>query len=224
MRSELFAYDRFYKQNFGTVIGVDEAGRGCLAGPVVAAAVILEVQLDVFDSKQLTAQKREELFLQIMNSAEVGIGIATPEEIDLYNIFNATKIAMNRALASLNKKDAYVLVDGKSLNLSQQGVCIVKGDEKSASIAAASIVAKVLRDRIMVAHDRIYPCYGFSKHKGYGTVHHLNAIRKFGPTVFHRLSFSPVLSNLSVKKVHDLFSENINCERAKVILRKLSSS
>jgi RNase HII (EC 3.1.26.4) len=101
MRSELFAYDRFYKQNFGTVIGVDEAGRGCLAGPVVAAAVILEVQLDVFDSKQLTAQKREELFLQIMNSAEVGIGIATPEEIDLYNIFNATKIAMNRALASL---------------------------------------------------------------------------------------------------------------------------
>lgn len=222
MRDELFEFDGFYKRTFKNIIGVDEAGRGCLAGPVVAAAVILQDKLDVFDSKQLTANQREKLFRQIMETSQVGIGLASVEEIDMYNILNATKLAMNRALKMLNQ-EGFVLIDGKSLTLSMQGTCIVKGDAKSASIAAASIVAKVIRDRIMKAYDKVYPGYGFSNHKGYATKSHIDSLKLLGPTVFHRLTFSPVLSLLNYENINQLFP-NSNSKRLKIVLEKIVST
>lgn len=222
MRDELFEFDNFYKRAFKNIIGVDEAGRGCLAGPVVAAAVILQDKVDVFDSKQLTANQRENLFRQIMETSQVGIGLASVEEIDMYNILNATKLAMNRALKMLDR-EGFVLIDGKSLTLSMQGTCIVRGDAKSASIAAASIVAKVIRDRIMKAYDKVYPGYGFSKHKGYGTKSHIDSLRLLGPTVFHRLTFLPVLSLLNYESVNQLFP-NSNSKRLKIVLEKIVST
>ncbi len=221
MRDELFEFDDFYKKTFKNIIGVDEAGRGCLAGPVVAAAVILQEKIDVFDSKQLTAKQRERLFKKILETSKVGIGLASVEEIDVYNILNATKLAMNRALKMLNQ-DGFVLIDGKYLRLSMQGTCIVKGDAKSASIAAASIVAKVVRDRIMKAYDRVYLGYGFSEHKGYATKQHICRLKLLGPTVFHRLTFSPVLSLLSVELVEKLFSAHPDSLRKKILLEKIA--
>ncbi|WP_041083694.1 ribonuclease HII [Thermotoga profunda] len=223
MRDELFEFDDFYKKTFKNIIGVDEAGRGCLAGPVVAAAVVLHDKLNVFDSKQLTPKKREELFEQIMKTSQVGIGLASVEEIDLYNILNATRLAMNRALKMLNE-DGFVLIDGKSLKLSMQGTCIVKGDTKSASIAAASIVAKVVRDRIMNAYDKIYPGYGFSKHKGYATKCHIDSLKLLGPTVFHRLTFSPVLSLLNFERVKEFLLAYPDSRRFRIVLEKIVSS
>lgn len=222
MRDELFEFDGFYKRTFKNIIGVDEAGRGCLAGPVVAAAVILQDKLDVFDSKQLTANQREKLFRQIMETSQVGIGLASVEEIDMYNILNATKLAMNRALKMLNQ-EGFILIDGKSLTLSMQGTCIVKGDAKSASIAAASIVAKVIRDKIMKAYDKVYPGYGFSNHKGYATKSHIDSLKLLGPTVFHRLTFSPVLSLLNYENINQLFP-NSNSKRLKIVLEKIVST
>lgn len=220
MRKELFLFDDFFRSNFGTIVGIDEAGRGCIAGPVVAAAVILLEPIDVYDSKELTPKQREELFEQIQKCAKIGVGIATEEEIDVHNILNATKIAMNRALQVLNHPDAFVLVDGKSLKLSQQGTCIVKGDRKSASIAAASIVAKVTRDRIMEKFEEVYPGYGFRKHKGYPTKEHLENLRRYGPTSFHRLSFRPVLELLTEEMLLKIVQKD--SPRFSAILRKLN--
>lgn len=222
MRDELFEFDSFYKRTFKNVIGVDEAGRGCIAGPVVAAAVILQDRLDVFDSKQLTVKQREKLFEQIMEVAQVGIGLASAEEIDIYNILDATKLAMNRALKMLNQ-EGFVLIDGKYLKLSVQGTCVVKGDAKSASIAAASIVAKVVRDKIMKAYDKIYTDYGFSEHKGYATKSHIDKLKALGPTIFHRLTFMPVLSLLNRENLHQLFSSS-DSKRLKIILEKIVST
>ncbi len=209
-------FDDFYKKQFGQIIGVDEAGRGCIAGPVVAAAVILTRQADVFDSKQLSSVEREEIFEDLKESAKIGIGLATPEEIDIYNILNATKIAMNRALKALNHPNLYVLVDGKHLRLSQQGSCVVKGDAKSAAIAAASIVAKVVRDRIMKGYDKAYPQYLFAQHKGYPTKIHIDLLSKHGPTTLHRLTFSPLLPY-----INESILSRVSEERAKSILRVL---
>jgi len=150
--------DDFYRKQFGKIAGIDEAGRGPLAGPVVASAVIIKEHIEgIKDSKVLSPERREELFQEILNKAVVGIGLATPEEIDLYNIFHATRIAMNRALENLAEKQDYVIVDGKWLRLSHPGTCVVMGDKKSESIGAASIVAKVVRDRIMRAYSRVFP-------------------------------------------------------------------
>lgn len=181
------------------IIGVDEAGRGPLAGPVVAAAAKLknysEALQEINDSKKLTEKKREKLFDIILENFEIGIGIATPEEIDEINILNATFLAMRRALKDLEKKieidDALILVDGnfKIREYFGNQEPVIKGDAKSLSIAAASIIAKVTRDRLMVEESKNYPEYQFEKHKGYGTKAHRTVLLQKGPTPIHRKSF-----------------------------------
>nr|WP_310787907.1 ribonuclease HII [Fusobacterium nucleatum] len=186
MDNPLYLYDLEYKN----VIGVDEAGRGPLAGPVVAAAVILKEyteELDeINDSKKLTEKKREKLYDIIMKNFDVAVGISTVEEIDKLNILNANFLAMRRALKDLkslkNEKEYTVLVDG-NLKIKEyigKQLPIVKGDAKSLSIAAASIIAKVTRDRLMKDLANIYPDYSFEKHKGYGTKTHIEAIKDKG--------------------------------------------
>ena len=180
------------------IIGVDEAGRGPLAGSVVAAAVKLkrysEELQEINDSKKLTEKKREKLFDIIMENFEVGIGIASVQEIDELNILNATFLAMRRAIEELDKKtntDVLVLVDGnfKIREYIGKQEPIIKGDAKSLSIAAASIIAKVTRDRLMVEYDSLYPGYGFAKNMGYGTAEHIDALKKIGPCAIHRRTF-----------------------------------
>jgi ribonuclease HII len=185
-----------WAKNIEHVAGVDEAGRGPLAGPVVAAAVIFpkEFILDgVDDSKKLSARKREELFIMISQQAiSIGIGIIDHKVIDRINILKATHAAMRRALENLTIKPDYVLVDGNTFNhdtLRFQN--IIGGDAKSFTIAAASIIAKVTRDRLMCEFDICFPQYGFARHKGYGTPQHIEAIRTFGICEIHRKSFHP---------------------------------
>lgn len=181
-----------YDRGFLNIAGVDEAGRGPLAGPVVAAAVILkngEFIEGLNDSKKLSEKKREELFDEITKKAVAyGVGIVDEKCIDEINILNATKLAMMDAINKINPD--YVLIDAVTLdNLKVEQKAIVKGDQKSVSIAAASIIAKITRDRIMVDMDRVYPKYGFLKHKGYGTKEHIDAIKEFGACAIHRNSF-----------------------------------
>jgi ribonuclease HII len=178
------------------VAGVDEAGRGPLAGPVVAAAVVLNpaaIPEGITDSKKLAAKVRERLFDQILASADVGIAISDPEQIDRDNILAATLDAMRRAVGELGQPPALALVDGnRAPALPCTCQTVVKGDLKSLSVAAASIVAKVSRDGIMTRLDRLYPGYGFARHKGYGTAEHLAALMRLGPSPQHRRSFRPV--------------------------------
>ncbi|MEI9993533.1 MAG: ribonuclease HII [Rhizomicrobium sp.] len=181
----------------GLVAGVDEAGRGPLAGPVVAAAVILDrkkVPKGLNDSKQLDAETREALYAHITFSAiAVGVGEATVDEIDLINIRQATHQAMARAVRALSFAPAFALVDGNDAPaLPCPCDTIVEGDAKSVSIAAASIIAKVTRDRMMVALHEAHPHYGWLKNKGYGTPEHLSALNRHGPCHHHRRSFAPV--------------------------------
>ena len=184
-------------EGFSWIAGVDEAGRGPLAGPVVAAAVVLPSDVPelpgVFDSKQLSETEREELFdaLYALPGIRIGVASADAEEIDRLNILRATHEAMRRAVAKIAEAD-FVLVDGLPVQFTLPSRNIVKGDAKCASIAAASIIAKVTRDREMVQLDEIYPGYGFAKHKGYGTAEHLGALKKLGPSPVHRKSFRPV--------------------------------
>ena len=179
----------------GIVCGIDEAGRGPWAGPVVAAAVVLDadaIPQGLNDSKKLTEAQREALFEPIMRSARVGIGIAEANRIDRDNILQATLWAMAEALAEIGGA-SLALVDG---NRAPRIPCAVQtvigGDGKSLSIAAASIIAKVTRDRMMIAHDETYPGYGFARHKGYGTALHQAALKRLGPCPLHRKSFKPV--------------------------------
>ena len=185
-------------EGFCWIAGVDEAGRGPLAGPVTAGAVILPWNdkglPGVFDSKQLSAEAREELYEELLSleGVDIGVGIADVEEIDKLNILKAAHLAMFRAVAQLKKVDC-VLVDGlpvKGFEVPSRN--LVKGDSRSASIAAASIVAKVVRDRMMMEADAKYPEYGFASHKGYGSAEHLEALRKYGASPIHRKSFRPV--------------------------------
>lgn len=188
------------RYGLGYVAGLDEAGRGALAGPVVAAAVILPPDAEttlrgVNDSKQLTAVTRETLFDRIIATAiAYGVGAATAQEIDAEGILPATRLAMMRALAQLTPAADGLLIDGRirlaRVNLPQQA--IVRGDSHSLSIAAASILAKVSRDREMVALDPFYPLYNFAQHKGYGTEAHRAAIAKYGATAVHRHTFAPI--------------------------------
>ena len=184
-------------EGFSWIAGVDEAGRGPLAGSVVAAAVVLPADLTelpgVFDSKQLAEAEREELFeaLYALPGIRIGVASASAEEIDRLNILRATHEAMRRAVAKIAEAD-FVLVDGLPVQFTLPSSNIVKGDAKCASIAAASIIAKVTRDREMVQLDKEFPGYGFAKHKGYGTPEHLEALKKLGPTPIHRKSFRPV--------------------------------
>jgi ribonuclease HII len=188
---------RVLKTVNGLVAGVDEAGRGPLAGPVVAAAVILnraKIPKGLNDSKQLSAERRDELFSHIMFSAiAVGVGEAGVDEIDLINIRQATHMAMARAVRALKFQPAFALVDGNDAPaLPCPCDTIVEGDAKSVSIAAASIIAKVTRDRMMAALHREHPHYGWLRNKGYGTPEHLSALARLGPTPHHRRSFAPV--------------------------------
>ena len=179
---------------FQNVCGVDEAGRGPLAGPVYAAAVILPQGLVIDglnDSKKLSEKKRELLYDKVTESALAwSVGVATEQEIDEINILQATFLAMRRAVDGLALKADYALVDGNRMpELSINGETVIKGDSLSMSIAAASIIAKVSRDRFMLEIDEKYPEYQFSKHKGYGTKQHTDAILKYGVTPIHRPSF-----------------------------------
>ena len=195
---------RYLARHAGPVAGVDEAGRGPLAGPVVAAAVILDAEripdgLD--DSKKLTARRREALYDAILACAVVGVGEASVDEIDLPNIRQATHLAMARAIRALTKPPAFALVDG---NDAPALLChcdtIIGGDGLSVSIAAASIVAKVTRDRLMRGLHQSHPGYGWDSNMGYGTEAHMAAINRLGPCLHHRRSFAPIYKMLGPKK------------------------
>ena len=178
------------------IAGVDEAGRGPLAGPVVASACILKdtrFSCEINDSKQLSWKKREKAFAEILKKSIVGIGIVDEKTIDKINIYQATLRAMEMAIANLKIPPDYIIVDGRMKLVTKCPVkCIIKGDCKSMSIAAASIIAKVTRDGIMTKYDKEYPQYGFARHKGYGTRRHIQALHKFGPSPIHRFSYQPV--------------------------------
>ncbi len=205
--ARLEAMSVFEKQlrakQFDRIAGIDEAGRGPLAGPVVAAACILPDGVlfeGLNDSKQLTAEKREALFEKITGYPGLifGIGKASVAEIDRYNILRATFLAMRRAVAALVIKPDYILVDGNQLpDFEIPAEAIVEGDGRSVSIAAASVLAKVTRDRIMCESDTKWPEYGFKQHKGYATEQHLEAIRQRGPCPIHRKTFDPIKSLLA---------------------------
>jgi len=188
-------YEREYtEKGFSVVCGVDEAGRGPLAGPVFAAAVILPENIIIEglnDSKKLSEKKREKLFDIIKEQAvSYSIGFATEEEIDDINILQATFLAMKRAFDGLEVKPDFALVDGnRKPTLDAETMTVVKGDANSASIAAASILAKVSRDRLMYKIDKIYPVYQFAKHKGYGTKLHRELLKEYGPCPVHRKTF-----------------------------------
>ncbi len=191
----------------GLIAGVDEAGRGPLAGPVVAAAVILDDLKPIkglADSKQLTAKRREKLYDEIRAKALCcSIAEASVEEIDRLNILQATMLAMQRAVAGLRLKPAKVLVDGNRLPaLDVLAEAIVSGDALVPAISAASILAKVTRDRQLEALDQRHPAYGFAKHKGYGTAQHLQALQQLGPLPEHRRSFAPVARALAAATPH----------------------
>ncbi|MDH4152495.1 MAG: ribonuclease HII [Nitrospira sp.] len=191
------------------IAGIDEVGRGPLAGPVVAAAVILPVRsrlVGVDDSKQLSERERERFHIAICEQAVgVGIGWADVAEIDRLNILEATRLAMRRALKQLVPSPDYVLIDAVSLpGVSIPVRPIIKGDSLSLSIAAASIVAKVTRDRLMVRYHDMFPEYGFLSHKGYGTAEHLERLAHHGPCAIHRLSFAPVKLAMSARKMEEV--------------------
>lgn len=182
---------------YRVIAGVDEAGRGPLAGPVVAAAVILRERSrleEVRDSKKMSPTAREKAFLRIIDEAiSVGVGVISPREIDQINIKNGSLEAMKKALLALSPRPEFLLIDG--IYAIPGGIpqrCIKRGDQLSKSISAASVVAKVYRDRIMCSYGRLYPAYGFHRNKGYGTPGHLEAIRQCGPCPIHRLTFKGV--------------------------------
>ena len=186
--------NEIYAGGVKLLCGVDEAGRGPLAGPVCAAAVILPQNCEIQglnDSKKLSEKKREALFDVICASAvSYGIAFATVEEIEEYNILGATFMAMNRAIAQLDRVPELALIDGnRNTGIQIPSRCVIGGDGKCADIAAASVLAKVTRDRYMLQMAELYPQYGFEKHKGYGTKAHYEAIRAYGPSPIHRPSF-----------------------------------
>ena len=192
-----FSYEtKYLEQGFSLIAGVDEAGRGPWAGPVVAGAVILDqtnIPLGLNDSKKLTEKKREALFQPIKESCLVGVGIVDAAKIDEINILQATMLAMKLALKDLSDQPDFVLIDGnRSPDIKIPNEAIKKGDAKSLSIAAASIIAKVTRDRMMQEYDAEFPQYGFAQHKGYGTAQHAQALNQHGPCVIHRMSFAPI--------------------------------
>jgi ribonuclease HII len=199
----LYYEKKFKKRGFNLIIGVDEAGRGCLAGPVVAAAAALKntyFKNRVDDSKKLTPRQREKAFLELMDKSIYGIGIVNEKIIDRLNILVSTRIAMEEAITALieklkklkhyKKQCIHVLVDGNvKLDIKFPFTNIIRGDSKSLSIASASILAKVTRDRTMSLYDKAYPQYGFLQHKGYATKMHRVLLKKFGPCLIHRETF-----------------------------------
>jgi len=197
MNAPCFKIEKAYAE---PIVGVDEAGRGPLAGPVVAAAVVLDRKRcprGINDSKKLCLEVREGLYVKLQQVARIGVGIASVEEIDRYNIFWATMLAMTRAVEALGIEPGTVLVDGNRCpDWSYASKAIVGGDAKSRSIAAASIVAKVTRDRMMAEYCAVHPGYGWSTNRGYGTPEHYAALDRLGLTPLHRRSFAPVRQHM----------------------------
>ncbi len=179
------------------VAGIDEAGRGPLAGPVVAAAVILDannIPEGLDDSKSLSSKKRNKLYLEILSCSEVSIASISAKLIDQINIRQATLLCMSRAANALDTRADWCIIDGRDVpaDLVGRATAVIKGDGRSSSIAAASIIAKVTRDAIMIESANTYPDYGFEQHKGYGTLSHRKAITEHGPCAIHRFSFAPI--------------------------------
>ena len=225
---ELVRFDEVVEKDVGLpLIGVDEAGRGPLAGPVVAVAVQVRKNpelIGVDDSKKLSVKEREWIFGKIIEHSVYGVGISTVDEIDETNILEATRLAMRRALESLHGKNVrgFVVVDGRKMNLGFDEISVINGDGKSFSIACASILAKVIRDRIMIGFSKIYPAYLFEKHKGYPTKEHIERLKIYGPTPFHRLSFKPVLRLIDDETLRKWHKEGkLNPRRFERIKRKL---
>ena len=199
---DLYKYEKeLHKKGIKYIAGVDEVGRGPLIGSVITACVVLPQNFKLeglTDSKKLSEKKREKYYDIIMTKAlAIGIGECTEKEIDKYNIYDATKIAMKRAIDEANKKIKieHVLIDAMPLDIEIPNTSIIKGDAKSITIAAASVIAKVTRDRMMYELDKIYPMYDLAKNKGYPTKKHREAIEKYGITKYHRLSYGPVFNN-----------------------------
>lgn len=203
--TDMYAFEKqFYEQGKHHIAGVDEVGRGSMIGPVITAAVILNpnVKIDgLNDSKKLSPKKRKELEIQIKtDSLAWAIGEATIEEVDNLNVYQATKLAMHRAISALEIPADAVLIDAMPLELEVESLSIIKGDMKSASIAAASIIAKEYRDRIICLEAAKYPEYFFEKNKGYLTKVHKEALLQYGPTAYHRKTFEPVKTLLKIKR------------------------
>jgi len=223
--------DADFTKQFGKLSGVDEAGRGPLAGPVVAAAVYLTFEQEqtlvekmpfIDDSKRLSKKKRELIFEYVKSeSIPYAIGICDESIIDKENILKSTNMAMNSALEGLNVPHDLALVDGKNLCINHPNRQIIKGDSLSLRIALASNIAKVVRDNIMTDFSRIYPEFFFEKHKGYGTHVHLKALEKYGPTPFHRLTFSPLCDMITQQKLNEWLNSGIISEqRYQCVLNK----
>ena len=193
---ERFSYEKQFWQKGELVAGVDEVGRGPLAGPVVTAAVIIDHNFDLLevnDSKKLSPEKRLQLYPKILSEAvSVGIGVKSAAVIDQINIYEADRQAMAQAVKALDVKPDALLVDAMNVPIDIPQIELIKGDSKTNSIAAASIVAKVFRDKLMDDYDKIYPQYGFPRNAGYGTKEHVEALKKYGPTPIHRKTFAPV--------------------------------
>ncbi|MCH5166396.1 MAG: ribonuclease HII [Erysipelotrichales bacterium] len=195
--NDLLEYERvLYNKGINLIAGVDEVGRGPLCGPVVACACILPENYfleGLNDSKKVSEKKREKLYEILINDAvSYGLGIVSPRRIDEINILEASKEAMKEAINNLNTKPEHVLIDAVKLDIDIPSTSIIKGDAKSASIAAASIIAKVTRDRMMIELDKKYPEYGYAKHKGYGTKAHIEAVKKYGVNELYRFTFAPI--------------------------------
>lgn len=194
---------KLWQEGYLLLAGIDEAGRGPLAGPVVAAVCILPVRFDLpglNDSKMVTESKREKLYSRIQVQAiDYALGSAEPAEIDALNILQATKLAMKRAIEGLKVRPHYLMIDALTLPaVKLPQLPLIRGDQISATIAAASILAKVTRDRLMVELDSLYPEYAFSKNKGYGTSEHMQVLQRLGPCPLHRRSFAPVKRGVAV--------------------------
>ena len=217
---DLMKHERyFWNQNINYIAGIDEAGRGPLCGPVVAACVIFDKNISIEginDSKKLSPKKRKELFIKIKeNAIDLSYGIANENEIDEINILQATFLAMKRAVENLKVKPNILLIDGPHSNFKLiKTKNIIRGDSESISIAAASIIAKVIRDNVMQEYDKIFPNYGFIKNKGYGTKLHIDALNDFKATPIHRKSFKIVKENLpsysyyKKNKMFDILGKN----------------
>lgn len=196
---QMLRYERLaYQQGYQIIAGIDEVGRGPLAGPVVAAAVILPIHCKIpflNDSKKIPKKKHQEIYQQVLDKAvAVGIGIKNQDIIDQVNIYQATKLAMMEALSQLTPQPDMLLIDAMKLDVEIPQESIIKGDANSLSIAAASIVAKVTRDKMMADYDLQFPGYDFAKNAGYGTKSHLEGLEKFGVTPIHRKTFEPIKS------------------------------
>lgn len=203
--NNLLEYEtELYNKGITLIAGVDEVGRGPLCGPVVACACILPKNYyleGLNDSKKVSEKKREKLYEILINDAiSYGIGIVSPRRIDEINILEASKEAMKEAINNLSVKPEHVLIDAVKLDLDIPSTSIIKGDAKSASIAAASIIAKVTRDRMMIELDKEYPEYGYAKHKGYGTKAHIDAVKKYGVNALYRFTFAPISDLINIEE------------------------